>query len=94
MPAVPAAIRPGPDRPASRAVEPARPAKPAPRRRPGSFLRAVQLFFSVLIMTVVPLAAMVLSYGYGNGEPLATDAVNLVRDLRDLLGIRAGFTFG
>jgi molecular chaperone DnaK len=64
-----------------------RPAKYKRPRRRGRFKRFLQIVLSVLVMIVVPLAALVLSYGYGNGDSLPADAENLVRDVRDLLGI-------
>jgi hypothetical protein len=66
---------------------PPRPARYKPPRRRGRFKRFLQIMLSVLVMIVVPLAALLLSYGYGNGDPLPVDAENLVRDIRDLLGI-------
>jgi hypothetical protein len=38
-------------------------------------------------MIAVPLLALLLAYGYGNGESLPDDAVNLIDDIRELLGI-------
>jgi hypothetical protein len=38
-------------------------------------------------MVVVPLVALLLAYGWGNGEPIQDDAVDLVKDIADLLGI-------
>ena len=38
-------------------------------------------------MTAVPLVALLLAYGYGNGDALTVDAENLLRDIRDLLGL-------
>ena len=64
---------------------PPRPAR-RPRRR-GRFKRFVQVSFSVLVMIVVPLAALVAAYGYGNGKSLPVDVGNLVTDIRELLGI-------
>jgi len=60
--------------------------KPKPRRR-GGFGRFVRFMLSLLVMTVVPLAALVLAYGYGNGDPIDVDARNVLRDILDLLGI-------
>ncbi len=71
---------------------PPRPARYKPPRRRGRFKRFLQIMLSVLVMIVVPLMALVLSYGYGNGDPLQVDAENLVRDIRDLLGIRSSFS--
>jgi hypothetical protein len=60
--------------------------KRKPKRR-GRFRRAVQVLFSILVMIVVPLLALLVAYGYGNAEPLTTDAENLVHDIASLLGI-------
>jgi molecular chaperone DnaK len=69
-------------------VAPARPAaRPRPRRRSGGFLRFLQVLLSVLMMIAVPLVALVVAYGYGNGQPLLDDAVNLYEDILQLLGI-------
>jgi molecular chaperone DnaK len=65
--------------------------KPAgkPKRRSRRFVRFLQILFSIVMMIVVPLAALVLAYGWGYGEPIQDDAVDLVKDLADLLGIRS-----
>jgi hypothetical protein len=47
----------------------------------------VQVLLSTLMMIAVPLAALVVAYGYGNGDPLDVDAVNLYEDILQLLGI-------
>ena len=64
-----------------------RPQPPRRKRRARGFLRFLQVLFSTLMMLVVPLVALVVAYGYGNGDPLDVDAENLVRDVRELLGI-------
>ena len=56
-----------------------------PRRRTGRFLRGVQILLSMLTMIAVPLAALVVAYGYGNGLPIVTDAENLVNEILDFL---------
>ena len=61
--------------------------EPAPRKKRGRFLRGVQILLSVLAMLLIPLAALVLSYGYGNKVPLREDAVNVFKDLAKLLGL-------
>jgi molecular chaperone DnaK len=66
---------------------PARPKPAKPPRRPGRFARFLQILLSILVMIVVPLVALLLAYGWGNGERLQDDAVDLVRDIADLLGI-------
>jgi hypothetical protein len=50
-------------------------------------VRALQIMLSVVVMIAVPLAALLVAYGYGNGDSLTVDAENLVRDIRSLLGI-------
>jgi Hsp70 protein len=69
-------------------------AKPAPapkqrrpRKRRGGFVRFLQLLFSFLVMLAVPVAALVLSYGYGNGESIEQDAVNVFEDILRITGI-------
>jgi cell division ATPase FtsA len=59
-----------------------------PKRRTGRFARFLQILLSVLAMIIVPLAALLLAYGWGNGEAIQDDAVDLVKDIADLLGIR------
>jgi actin-like ATPase involved in cell morphogenesis len=66
---------------------PAKVAKRKPRRRRGRFLRFLQIVLSIVVMASVPLAALVVAYGYGNGDALSVDAKNLVRDIENLLGI-------
>ncbi|NMO52687.1 Hsp70 family protein [Actinoplanes sp. TBRC 11911] len=62
-----------------------RPPKRKPRR--GRFLRFLQFLLSLAVMLAVPLAALFLAYGYGNGDSLSQDWANLVDDIRQLLGI-------
>ena len=82
---------PPPGRPVSSPPQPVRrppvPTVRRPRRRTGRFLRSLQILFSLLVMIVVPLAALLVAYGYGNGDSLEVDAQNLIEDIRDLLGI-------
>jgi hypothetical protein len=62
----------------------------APRRRPrrrGRFLRFLQVLFSVLLLIAMPVLAMVLAYGYGNGDSLTDDALHVARDIARLVGI-------
>ena len=61
--------------------------KRKPRRRRGRFLRFLQIMLSIVVMVTVPMAALVVAYGYGNGDSLVVDAHNLVRDVENLLGI-------
>ncbi|MGK5678887.1 Hsp70 family protein [Actinoplanes sp. URMC 104] len=79
----PPASRPPVSRPPARVDQAVRRGK----RRTGSFLRALQILFSIVMMIAVPLVALVVAYGYGNGKSLPTDAANLVDDIRSLLGI-------
>jgi hypothetical protein len=37
------------------------------------------------VLVTVPLAALVLAYSYGTGEPFRDAALELARDLRDLI---------
>ena len=80
---------------AQKTVKQARPPQPKPvkshpgrpRRRPGRFARFLQILLSVICMIVVPLAALLLAYGWGNGDPIQQDAVDLLRDIAQLFGI-------
>ena len=38
-------------------------------------------------MIAVPVAALVLAYGYGNGESIRDNATSLLHDLANLLGL-------
>lgn len=67
--------------------KPARPPKARKPKRRGGFRRAVQILFSIIFMIAVPLAALVVAYGYGNAEPLTDDARHLWHDIAQLLGI-------
>jgi molecular chaperone DnaK len=73
-------------RPVSPPAPPARPAKRRPRRR-GRFLRFLQVLLSLLVLVAVPLLAMVLAYGYGNGDSIADDARHVVSDIAEFLGL-------
>ncbi|MEU4242010.1 Hsp70 family protein [Actinoplanes sp. NPDC026619] len=66
----------------------AEPPKQRRKRRRGRFVRFLQLLFSFAVMIAVPLAALVLAYGYGNGESIEQDAVNVVKDILRYAGIR------
>lgn len=57
------------------------------QRRRNPFLRFIQLLLSLLTMICVPLAALILAYGYGNGEPWQKDAVDVFNDIAKLLHI-------
>jgi len=63
---------------------------PAPKRKPRRrrrFLRFVQVLLSVLVLISVPLVAMLLAYGYGNGHSIEEDARDVVADIARLLGL-------
>ena len=47
----------------------------------------VQVVFSLLLLVTLPVLAMVLAYGYGNGESLQEDALHVARDIARLVGI-------
>jgi cell division ATPase FtsA len=71
-------------------VKQPRPPKPKPVKRPRRsrrFLRFLQILLSIVVMIVVPVVALLLAYGWGNGEPIKDDAIDLVKDIADLLGI-------
>lgn len=57
-----------------------------PRRR-GRLVRAIQILFSVMVMITVPVAALVLAYGYNNDEPIEQDVINVFRDILELLSL-------
>jgi len=78
----------GTARPPAPPAPKARPAAPKrkPRRR-GGFARFIRFVVSLLVMIVVPATAVLLAYGYGNGDPIQVDAENLLHDIADLLGI-------
>jgi actin-like ATPase involved in cell morphogenesis len=77
----------------SRPVSPAAPARPtdrpapAARRRTSGFVRGLQILLSIVVMVSVPIAALVLAYGYGDGASLPDDAANVLQDIADLIGI-------
>jgi actin-like ATPase involved in cell morphogenesis len=68
------------------ASSPARPGKQKKPKRRGRALRGLQILLSLLAMVTVPLVALVLAYGYANGEPLDQDAVNVLKDIARLIG--------
>jgi hypothetical protein len=87
-PARPATARPA-TRGGARAVArpvPAPPRKRRPRRR-GRVVRFLQVLLSILMLIAVPLLAMVLAYGYGNGKSIEDDALHVVEDIARLLGL-------
>jgi len=47
----------------------------------------VQILLSVLMMFAVPAAALVIAYGYGNGDSLEVNASNLIKDIAELIGV-------
>ncbi len=57
-----------------------------PRRR-GRLRRAFQVMLSIVVMITVPIVALVLAYGYGNAEPIDQDAINVFRDIMELIGL-------
>lgn len=69
-------------------TRPPAPAPKAARRRTGRFVRSLQILLSIVVMIVVPAAALVAAYGYGNGDPLQVDVRNVVEDIAQLLGLK------
>ncbi|BCY14638.1 Hsp70 family protein [Actinoplanes sp. L3-i22] len=65
-----------------------KPPKPARQRRRNPFLRFLQVLLSILTMICVPLIALVLAYGYGNGVPWEKDAINVFNDIAVLLHLK------
>jgi hypothetical protein len=47
-------------------------------------VRFLQLLFSVIVLVTVPIAAMILAYSYGTGDPFREAATQLARDVVDL----------
>ncbi|HEU4349821.1 MAG TPA: Hsp70 family protein [Actinoplanes sp.] len=95
-PASPARTHPDyrrPTGPPTRRWEPSPPArrparkKQRNRRRRGRFVRFLQILFSIVVLTAVPLAAMLLAYGYGNGDPIQEDARHVIEDIAKLVGL-------
>jgi actin-like ATPase involved in cell morphogenesis len=65
--------------------------EPAPVRRPrkrGRLRRTLQVLISLLVMITVPVVALILAYGYGNDASIEQDAVNVFKDIAELLGLR------
>ena len=65
----------------------ANPKKTKKRKRTRGFARFLQVLISALFMIAVPLVALVVAYGYGNGLSLEQDALDLIDDIRELLGM-------
>ena len=82
-------------RPARSVSRPVKPAPPRPARRsrkPRRFLRFLQVVLSLLVLIAVPLLAMVLAYGYGNGDSMTDDARHVVSDIARFLGLSLSLT--
>ena len=75
-----------PGRPAARPAAPADHEAPA-RSAAAGFLRFLQVLLSVLVLITVPLVAMVLAYGYGNGDAIEDDARHVLEDIARYLGL-------
>jgi molecular chaperone DnaK len=86
----PPAARPNAARPHGARPQSARPpaANPRPQRRPGGFVRFLQVLLSIIVLITVPLLAMVLAYSYGTGEPFREAAIHLAGDLAELFRSR------
>jgi molecular chaperone DnaK len=92
----PPPTRPAPE-PQKRRAEPQKRSSEPPKRRPeppkrrpkrrGGFLRFLQVLFSVIVLITVPLVAMVLAYGYGNGDAIEDDARHVLEDIARYLGL-------
>jgi hypothetical protein len=61
--------------------------RPPKKRRRGRFVRFLQILLSIAVLVAVPLVAMVLAYGYGNGEPIEDDITAVVEDVARLVGL-------
>jgi len=94
---VPFSTKPFPTRPMSPEPGRARVAQPAPtapprkkprkKKRRGRFLRFLQVLVSIVVLISVPLLAMVLAYGYANGDPMVDDARQVFSDIARHLGL-------
>ncbi|MEU8655986.1 hypothetical protein AB0C31_04550, partial [Actinoplanes philippinensis] len=58
-----------------------------PRRR-GRIRRALQILLSLVVMITVPIAALILAFGYGNDATIEQDAVDVFKQIAELLGLR------
>jgi molecular chaperone DnaK len=63
-----------------------RPPAAVRKRRPGGFVRFLQLLLSMAVLIVAPLAALVFAFSFSTGESLQEAANALVVELRHLLG--------
>ncbi len=74
----------------SRPAPPPAPTRPQKKRRPrrrGRFLRFLQVLLSIVVLLAVPLLAMVLAYGYGNGDSIQKDAEHVIEDIARFVGL-------
>ncbi|MFC4067762.1 Hsp70 family protein [Actinoplanes subglobosus] len=58
-----------------------------PRKR-GRVRRAFQILLSLVVMITVPIAALILAFGYGNDATIEQDAVDVFREIAELIGLR------
>ncbi|WP_433791901.1 Hsp70 family protein [Actinoplanes sp. CA-252034] len=58
-----------------------------PRRR-GRIRRTLQVLISLLVMITVPVAALILAFGYGNNTTIEQDAIDVFKEIAELLGLR------
>jgi hypothetical protein len=47
-------------------------------------VRFLQVMLSVIVLVTVPVAAMILAYSYGTGDPFREAATQLAKDVVDL----------
>ena len=47
----------------------------------------MQVLLSIVVLITVPLVAMVLAYGYGNGDAIEEDARHVLEDIARYLGL-------
>jgi hypothetical protein len=47
-------------------------------------LRFLQILLSVIVLITVPVAAMILAYSYGTGDPFREAATQLAEEIADL----------
>jgi actin-like ATPase involved in cell morphogenesis len=58
-----------------------------PRKR-GRARRAFQILLSLIVMITVPIAALILAFGYGNDATIEQDAVDVFKEIAELVGLR------
>jgi len=55
------------------------------RRRPGGFVRFLQVVLSLIVLVAAPVAALVFAYSFGTGLTLPEAVDQLYEELRNLV---------